>query len=112
MTAPNAAAAIEKAQVAISQDLLHRRRFQRRAQEDLLETFDALALRLSDAAELTASGRVPMSARIEYLRAEAAHLRALTGWAAASGEEQFDVVHEALAQCRSALDASRAKLRR
>jgi hypothetical protein len=97
---------------ATSQDLLRRRRFQRRAQEDLLETFDTLALQLSETGELTSSGRVPISARTEYLRAEAAHLSALATWAAAGGEEQFEVVREALEQCRSALDASRAKLRR
>jgi hypothetical protein len=97
---------------ATSQDLLRRRRFQRRAQADLLETFDTLARQLSEACELTSSGRVPISARAEYLRAEAAHLSALATWAAAGGEEQFDVVRDALAQCRRALDASRAKLRR
>jgi hypothetical protein len=97
---------------ATSQELLRRRRFQRRAQEDLLETFDALALQLSETGELTSSGRVPISARAEYLRAEAAHLSALATWASAGGEKQFEVVREALEQCRSALDASRAKLRR
>jgi hypothetical protein len=97
---------------ATSQELLRRRRFQRRAQEDLLETFDTLALQLSETGELTSSGRVPISARAEYLRAEAAHLSALATWASAGGEEQFEVVREALEQCRRALDASRAKLRR
>ena len=97
---------------ATSQDLLRRRRFQRRAQEDLLETFDTLALELAETGEPTRPGACRSRRRAEYLRAEAAHLSALATWAGAGGEEQFEVVREALEQCRRALDASRAKLRR
>ena len=80
--------------------------------DHLLAEIDALALELDVAAEATASGRVPISARADYLRARDAHHRAAIAWMGASSREELTQVSDALRQCRMALDSSRALMKR
>ena len=81
--------------------------------EDLLRAIDLLARELRDAATATGSGQVPISARADYLRAQAAHSRAMTAWTVASGQQQqLGAVRDAVAECRRALEATRARLGR
>jgi hypothetical protein len=89
------------------------RRFARpRFRDHLLAEIDALALELEEAGDATASGRVPIAARADYLRARDAHHRAAIAWMAATSREDLTLVSDALRQCRTALEASRALLRR
>jgi hypothetical protein len=79
--------------------------------EHLLAEIDALALELEEAAEATDSGRVPISARADYLRAQDAHRRAQSAWTAAGTRGELTAVAEALRDCRTALESSRAVMR-
>jgi hypothetical protein len=79
--------------------------------EHLLAEIDALALELDENAIATGSGRVPIAARADYLRARDAHYRAAIAWTSAIGPDELAVVSEALRDCRTALEASRALLR-
>jgi hypothetical protein len=79
--------------------------------EELLDEIDALAIELTAAGEATASGHVPIAARADYLRAQAAHRRAVINWAIAR-EEQLSAVRDALEECRGALESTRERLRR
>lgn len=88
------------------------RRFGASPNEDLLDEIDSLGLELNEAAEATGSGRVPISARADFLRAQAAHQRAVVIWTAASAEHQLTAVREALELCRDALASMRERLRR
>jgi hypothetical protein len=90
---------------------LGRRRFAS-LREHLLAEIDALALELEEAAETTDSGRVPISARADYLRAQDAYRRA-QGAMSLAGERDdlFSAVADALRDCRTALESSRALLR-
>jgi len=72
---------------------------------------DALALELDEAAEATASGRVPISARANYLRAQDAYRRAQVAMSLAGSRDDLTVVADALRDCRTALESSRALLR-
>ena len=92
----------------------HERRFARPGFRDhLLAEIDALALELEEAGDATTSGRVPIAARADYLRARDAHHRAAIAWmAATSRDDDLTAVSDALRQCRTALEASRALLRR
>jgi hypothetical protein len=80
--------------------------------DHLLAEIDALALELEEAGDTTASGRVPIAARADYLRARDAHHRAAIAWMAATTRDDLTIVSDALRQCRTALEASRALLRR
>ncbi len=80
--------------------------------DHLLAEIDALALELEEAGDTTASGRVPIAARADYLRARDAHHRAAIAWMAARTRDDLTIVSDALRQCRTALEASRALLRR
>jgi hypothetical protein len=80
--------------------------------DHLLAEIDALALELDEAAHATASGRAPIAARADYLRARDAHHRAAIAWMAATNREELTLVSDALRQCRTALEASRAVMRR
>jgi multidrug resistance efflux pump len=79
--------------------------------EHLLAEIDALALELEEAAEATGSGRAPISARAGYLRAQDAHRRAQIAWTAARSREELTAVADALRECRTALESSRAVMR-
>jgi hypothetical protein len=79
--------------------------------EHLLAEIDALALELEEAAEATDSGRVPISARADYLRAQDAHRRAQVALTLAGERDDLSAVADALRDCRSALESSRALLR-
>jgi hypothetical protein len=80
------------------------RRFARpRLRDHLLAEIDALAI---------ASGHAPIAARADYLRAHDAHHRAAIGWMAATDRAGLAVVSDALRQCRTALESSRALMRR
>jgi hypothetical protein len=46
---------------------------------------------------------VSIAARADYLRAQAAHRRALATWSWSGDEHQIDVVHGALERARSVL---------
>jgi hypothetical protein len=97
----------------MSPDSPQLRRFARpRFRDHLLAEIDALALVLEEAGAATTSGRVPIAARADYLRARDAHHRAAIAWMAAKGRDDLTVVSDALRQCRTALEASRALLRR
>ena len=80
--------------------------------DHLLAEIDALALELEEAGDTTASGSVPIAARADYLRARDAHHRAAIAWMAATSRDDLTIVSDALRQCRTALEASRAVLRR
>jgi hypothetical protein len=80
--------------------------------DHLLAEIEALALELDEAADATASGRAPIAARADYLRAREAHHRAAIAWMAATNREELTLVSGALRQCRTALEASRALMRR
>jgi hypothetical protein len=80
--------------------------------DHLLAEIDALALELEEAGEATASGRVPISARADYLRARDAHHRAAIAWMGATSRDELTLVSDALRQCRIALDSSRALMKR
>jgi len=80
--------------------------------DHLLAEIDALALELEEAGEATASGRAPISARADYLRARDAHHRAAIAWMGATTREELTIVSDALRQCRMALDSSRALMKR
>ena len=79
--------------------------------EDLREVIKALAAELAHAAEATRSGHVPIAARADYLRAQAAHDVAAAAWTAANAQHQVAAVHDALGQCRAALEGARDRLR-
>ena len=87
-----------------------RRRFAS-LREHLLAEIDALALELEEATEATESGRVPISARADYLRAQDAYRRALIAMSLAGERDDLSVVADALRDCRTALESSRALLR-
>ena len=87
-----------------------RRRFAS-IREHLLAEIDALALELEEAAEATESGRVPISARAGYLRAQDAYRRAQLAMSVAGERDDLSVVADALRDCRTALESSRALLR-
>jgi hypothetical protein len=80
--------------------------------DHLLAEIDALALELEEAREATASGRVPISARADYLRAREAHHRAAIAWMGASDRSELTLVSDALRQCRISLESSRALMKR
>jgi hypothetical protein len=80
--------------------------------DHLLAEIEALAIELREAADATASGDVPIAARADYLRAQDAHRRAVIAWTTARGREQHRAIAETLRQCRTALESSRALLRR
>jgi hypothetical protein len=80
--------------------------------DHLLAEIDALAIELEEAAEATESSRAPISARADYLRARDAHHRAAIAWMGAREREQLSAVSHALRQCRTALESSRALMRR
>ncbi len=90
---------------------IRRPRFTSR-RDHLLAEIDALALELEEAGEATASGQVPISARADYLRACDAHHRAAIAWMGATNRGELTTVSDALRQCRTALESSRALLRR
>jgi hypothetical protein len=73
---------------------------------------DSLRADLAQVAQATGSDHVPIAARADYLRARDAYRRAVIAWAGASGEQELDTVRELVERCRSALEASRARLRR
>jgi hypothetical protein len=79
--------------------------------EHLLAEIDALALELEEAAEATASGQVSISARADYLRAQDAYRRAQIAMSRAGGRDDLTAVADALRDCRTALESSRALLR-
>jgi hypothetical protein len=87
-----------------------RRRFAS-LREHLLAEIDALALELEEGAEATASSQVPISARADYLRAEDAYRRARIAMSLAGERDDLTAVADALRDCRTALEASRALLR-
>src|SRR5690349_10536707 len=89
---------------------LGRRRFAS-LREHLLAEIDALALELEEASEATDSGQVPISARADYLRAQDAYRRAQTAMSLAGEHDDLTAVAEALRDCRTALESSRALLR-
>jgi hypothetical protein len=88
-----------------------RPRFESR-RDHLLAEIDALAIELEEAGEATASGRVPISARADYLRARDAHHRAAIAWMSATTRGDLTTVSDALRQCRTALESSRAVMKR
>jgi hypothetical protein len=100
----------------MSPDSPQQRRFARprfgSLRDHLLAEIDALALELDEAGDATTSGRVPIAARADYLRARDAHHRAAIAWMAATSRDGLTIVSDALRQCRTALEASRALLRR
>ena len=79
--------------------------------EHLLAEIEALAIELDESAAATASGRVPIAARADYLRARDAHHRAAIMWVGSVTSEQLALVADALRTCRAALESSRAALR-
>ena len=79
--------------------------------DHLLADIDALAFELDEASVATTSGRAPIAARADYLRARDAHHRAAIAWMAATDREQLTLVSDALRQCRTALESSRATMR-
>ena len=79
--------------------------------EHLLAEIDALALELEEAAEATGSGKVSISARADYLRAQDAYRRAQLATSLAAERDDLSAVAEALRDCRTALESSRAVLR-
>jgi hypothetical protein len=87
-----------------------RRRFAS-LREHLLAEIDALALELEEASEATATGPVPISARADYLRAQDAYRRAQTAMSLSGKDDDLSAVAEALRDCRTALESSRALLR-
>ena len=89
---------------------LGRRRFAS-LREHLLAEVDALALELEEAAEATGSGKVPISARADYLRAQDGYRRAQVALAVAGDHGDLSGVAGALRDCRTALESSRAVLR-
>jgi hypothetical protein len=80
--------------------------------DHLLAEIHALDLELREASEVTAAGQVPISARADYLRAQDAHRRAAIAWADARGRDELRAVSDALRQCRTALESTRATLGR
>ena len=89
---------------------LGRRRFAS-LREHLLAEIDALALELEEAAEATESGRAPISARADYLRAQDGYGRAQIAMSLAGERDDLSGVADALRDCRTALESSRALLR-
>ena len=89
---------------------LGRRRFAS-LREHLLAEIDALAFELEEAAEATESGQVPISARADYLRAQDAYRRAQIALSLAGERDDLSAVADALRDCRTALESSRALLR-
>jgi hypothetical protein len=79
--------------------------------DHLLAEIDALAIELEEAGEATLAGHAPLSARDNYLRARDAHHRAAIAWMGATNPAELSAVSEALRQCRTALESSRALLR-
>ena len=78
----------------------------------LVAEIDALALELDEARDATSTGHAPISARADYLRAQDAHRRAQLALADAHTRAELTVVSDALRDCRTALGATRATLRR
>jgi hypothetical protein len=87
-----------------------RRRFASLRQH-LPAEIDALALELEEAAEATDSGKVSISARADFLRAHDAHRRARIMLAVAGEHGHLFAVADALRDCRTALESSRALFR-
>ncbi|MEO8688375.1 MAG: hypothetical protein ABI611_09155 [Solirubrobacteraceae bacterium] len=96
----------------MSSDAPSTRRFAPSPKEDLVHEIDRLGVELDQAAGATGSGRVPISARADFLRAQAAHQRAVVIWTAAGAEHQLTAAREALELCRDALGSMRERLRR
>jgi hypothetical protein len=99
----------------MSEDLPTERRFRPQLgslRDHLLAEIDALAIELDEASAATASGRVPIAARADYLRARDAHHRAAIAWMSATSRENLGAVSDALRTCRIALESSRATMRR
>ncbi len=80
--------------------------------DHLLAEIHALDLELREAAEMTTAEHVPISARVDYLRAQDAHRRAAIAWSAARDRDELRAVSDALRQCRTALESTRATLGR
>jgi len=78
--------------------------------DHLLAEIHALDLELREAAEVTTTAHIPISARADYLRAQDAHRRATISWSAARGRHELRAVSDALRQCRTALGSTRASL--
>ena len=78
--------------------------------DHLLAEIHALDLELREAAEVTTPEHIPISARADYLRAQDAHRRATISWSAARGRNELRAVSDALRQCRTALESTRAIL--
>jgi hypothetical protein len=97
----------------INQDAQHARQFHDSQHDPLLAEIDTLELELelSRVAEATGNGHARISARADYLRAQAAHQRAVTAWSVASGPHQLNAARDALDECRSALEATRTSPR-
>ena len=95
-------------------ELSKRRRFRRPhlgpLRDHLLAEIHALDLELREAAEVTTAAHIPISARADYLRAQDAHRRAAVAWSAARGRVELRTVSDALRQCRTALESTRAIL--
>ena len=100
----------------MSPDTPKARRFDRpqlgSLRDHLLAEIDALAIELDESSVTTQSGRAPIAARADYLRARDAHHRAAIAWMGATDREQLTAVSDALRQCRTALETSRALMRR
>jgi hypothetical protein len=79
--------------------------------DHLLAEIHALAIELDGASADTESGRAPLAARAEYLRARRDHHRAAMMWMNSTEAEQLTLVSEALRTCRAALESSRATAR-
>ena len=80
--------------------------------DHLLAEIDALAIELEEAGEATSSAQAALSARANYLRAREAHHLAAIAWMGATNPAALTAVSDALRQCRTALESSRALLRR
>jgi len=80
--------------------------------DHLLAEIDALAIELEESGEATESGRAPIAARADYLRARDAYHRAAIAWMGARDRAQLTAVSDALRQCRTALESARALMRR
>src|SRR5829696_3597728 len=79
--------------------------------DHLLAEIHALAIELEEAGEATSTGRAPISARANYLRAREAHHLAAIAWMGATNASELTAVSDALRRCRTALESSRAILR-
>ena len=80
--------------------------------DHLLAEIHALDLELREAAEVTTAEHVPISARADFLRAQDAHRRATVAWSTTRGRHALRAVSDALRECRTALESTRAILGR